>query len=261
MLVGFGIGSASLQLSHKLWLDENIVPLLFDGGRAALAGYASRTGAAAYNLQLSAQRSKRVAAYLREKTYNRAHLSMFELTVDPAHGESAAAAAGQRDGTEDRNYRAVHVKAWRKPVPPPPPKPKAPAPQRKVVSSRRWYKVNYNMPNEPGGQAADLGSALHDALRPDQGSKKYTSVPSDYAINSVWDEFTIDWEMMAGGSSTTYIREIDYIWGPKADKVLFVHRSRQLQHGKRWSTDNKYYYDRSEIWKHTIAPDSTQPGI
>ena len=215
----------------------------------------------AYNLQLSAQRSKRVAAYLREKNYNRAHLSMFELTVDPAHGESAAAAAGQRDGTEDRNYRAVHVKAWRKPVPPPPPQPKAPAPQRQVVSSRRWVKISYNMPNEPGGQAADLGEALREGLMPDQGSKRHISVPSEYTINSVWDEYTIDWEMMAGGSSTTYTREIDYVWGPKTDKVLFVKRSRQLQHGKRWSIDKQHRYDRSEIWKHTIAPDSTQAAI
>ena len=46
MLVGFRIGSAELHLLHKLWLEDNIVPMMVEGGGAVIVGYASRSGSA-----------------------------------------------------------------------------------------------------------------------------------------------------------------------------------------------------------------------
>ena len=261
MLVGFRIGSAELHLLHKIWLDDNIVPIMVEGGGATIAGYASRSGSAGRNMQLSAERSKSVANYVRTKTAGRGLLLVPGITLDPALGESAAKAAGQKDGTEDPYYRAVHVKAWRKPVPPPPPTPKPPAPKRQVVVFRRWTKSQLNTPGEPGNTAADLGEALGNMISPDMGERRYDSFPSDYAVNGVRDEFTIDWQMIAGGSDTTYTREITYTWGPKADQVHLLKRTRQIAQGGGWTINRRGFFSRSEIWNLTIAPDAQQPGI
>jgi hypothetical protein len=83
----------------------------------------------------------------------------------------------------------------------------------------------------------------------------------DYAVNGVRDEFTIDWQMIAGGSDTAYTREISYTWGPKADKVHLLSQTRQIAQGGGWTINQRGFFSRSEIWKLTIAPDAQQPGI
>ena len=260
-LVGFRINSAELQLVHKTWLNDNIVPIMLDGGSAVLAGYASRSGSAAHNLKLSGRRAEAVAGHIRIGAAGRGMLSMSAITVNPAFGETAAAAAGQKDGTEDALYRAVHVKAWRKPVLPPPPVDKPAAAKKHVVVFRRWTKSQYNMPTEPGGIGGDIGDIIKDVTMPDMGDSRSFDFPSDYAVNRVRDEFTVEWEMMAGGSDTTYTREISYTWGPRADQVHLLKQSRYLQQGGRWIIQHNRFFSRSEIWKHTIAPDGKVSGV
>jgi hypothetical protein len=260
-LVGFRINSSELHPLHKTWLDDNIVPILRDGGGAGIWGYASRSGIAAHNLRLSVQRAESVADYVRRKTAMRGPLSTSGDIVGPSLGEYAAALAGQKDGTEDAYYRAVLVRAWRKPAPPPPPPPKPVVPDKRVVVFRRWQKTNYSMPTEPGGTAADLGDAVRDMISPDTGQSRYDNFPSDYAINSVQDDLTVEWEIIAGGSDTTYTREISYTWGPRTDKVHLLKRSRYLQQGDRWKVIKQGFVSRSEIWTHTIAPDAKKAGL
>jgi hypothetical protein len=226
-----------------------------------VVGYASRTGSPLHNLRLSTERANSVGKYLRFRAVGRGLVSVPAVTVNASVGESAAEAAGVKDGTEDALYRAVHVKAWSKPTPPPPPAPKPPAPKKQVVIFRRFQKNNVNQPSEPGGIGGDLGGAGKDAIWPDYGQSSYGSVPSDYAVNGVRDDFTIDWEMIAGGSDTTYTREITYTWGPRADMVHLLDRTREIQHGGRWTINKRGFFSRSEIWKHTLAPDAKEPGL
>ena len=191
-LVGFRVNSADLHLLHKIWLDDNVIPILVSGGGAVVVGYASRTGSPLHNLNLSTERANSVGKYLRFRAAGRGLVSVPAVMVNASLGESAAAAAGVKDGTEDVFYRAVHLKAWSKPTPPPPPPPKPPAPNKQVVIFRRWQKSSVNQPSEPGSLGGDLGGAGKDALWPDYGESRHRSFPSDYAVNGVRDELTID---------------------------------------------------------------------
>jgi hypothetical protein len=178
-----------------------------------------------------------------------------------AVGEHAAKGAGVKDRTENPYYRSVHVMAWRKPVPPPPPQPPPPTPTtaKKVVTHRRWQKESLNAPLEPGDTGAELGGAIQ--LLPDLGVSQYASVPADYAVNGIRNEFTIEWAPIMGGSHTTYTREITYIWGARAEKVHLLKQQRMMQTGGRWDIITRGSFSRSEVWKHTIAPDAPESGI
>src|SRR5690606_28763152 len=111
-LWGFGVNSAELRERHAEWLDDFVVPILADGGSLALVGEASRSGAAAHNRVLSIRRAKGVLEHLRRSVGVVRHVDAttsngFDVRSVGGVGETAAAAAGRRDGTEDAFYRAV----------------------------------------------------------------------------------------------------------------------------------------------------------
>jgi hypothetical protein len=265
-LVGFGVNSARLEAVHRTWLDDNVVPLLEAGGGLVLVGYASRTGSQAHNARLSAARVSAVSSHLRSQVAARGVIAVSDnLPVnDFAVGETAAAAAGAKDGTEDPQFRAVHVRAWRKPFAPKPPEIApvvVPVPVKKVVIFRRWTRSDIRQPMEPGESAADLGSALGDMWSPDLGDFRYATVPEDYAVNAVTDALSVDWKPIMGGSDTTYTREITYVWGIRTDDVCLVKKFRQLNISKKWDAPRISLHPRSKIWRHTVSPNAPVAGL
>ena len=94
-LVGFRVNSADLHLLHKIWLDDNVIPILVGGGGAVVVGYASRTGSALHNLKLSTERANSVGRYLRFRAAGRGLVSASAVTLNASVGESAAAASGE----------------------------------------------------------------------------------------------------------------------------------------------------------------------
>jgi len=103
LLFAFDIGEASLKPKHKEWLDTNVVPFLKSATRIALSGTASRSGSDKFNQALSQRRVKSVKDYLVGKG------AKATTIAEAASGEQPAAAAGQKDGTEDAKFRAVEV--------------------------------------------------------------------------------------------------------------------------------------------------------
>jgi hypothetical protein len=229
-----------------------------------MTGLASRTGSAAYNLDLSMRRARAVLQYLRSKVRGQISYSSntdYEVKGVNAVGEELARQAGQKDGTEDRFHRAVIITAWYKPTPPPPPTPKPPvdAPKIERVAVRRWTKFNSRMPNEPGEIGNDLGEAVGDALTGGGGTvtRTHVMVPADHVVTHVRDEYIVDNEMGFGVSTTQYTQTIEYRWGPPTDTVFLLKRQKQIETGSDygWKTKMREHVSRREIWKHTIAPD------
>src|SRR5262245_42278645 len=118
-LFGFRINSAELKKAHVAWLNHFVVPILVDGGSITVVGEASRTVSAGHNRALSVRRAQSVVAHLqRQVGLVRSRCGAVDAESISGVGESAAAAAGLRDGTEDGFYRAVRIRAWGKPTPP-----------------------------------------------------------------------------------------------------------------------------------------------
>src|SRR5262245_3806839 len=63
-LYAFEIGSAGLLFMHRAWLDNHVIPVLQGGGTVGMTGLASRSGGAAFNLDLSRRRANAVLYYL-----------------------------------------------------------------------------------------------------------------------------------------------------------------------------------------------------
>lgn len=104
LLFNFDIDGDQIKDEHKLWLDQNIVPLLNNVGLVInLRGLASRSGSAAHNKALSDRRVGSVKQFLTAKGGNPGQFQM------EAVGESDAEIAGQTDGTEDETFRGVVV--------------------------------------------------------------------------------------------------------------------------------------------------------
>lgn len=110
----FELNKWALRHRHKQWLDQEILPLLNNGGSVSVEGQASRTGLSGHNRRLSWARAQAVLRYLRENTHR-----AFGVRYQESRGEERAAEAGQADNTEDDWYRAVRVSAWSRPIPPP----------------------------------------------------------------------------------------------------------------------------------------------
>lgn len=119
----FAIGGAVLSQAQRNWLNQKVVPLLRRGGSVSIIGLASRSGSEGFNRRLSEKRADAVRQHLEKQAKQ-----CFQYAYFGGEGESVAAHAGQADGTEDGQYRAVVVLAHTKPEPPkpklPPPKPK-----------------------------------------------------------------------------------------------------------------------------------------
>ena len=129
----FAIGGAALSQAQRNWLNHKVAPLLRRGGSVSLVGQASRSGGEGFNKRLSEKRADAVRLHL-EKQANQC----FQYAYFGGVGESAAAQAGQADGTEDGQYRAVVVLAHAKTEPP---KPKLPPPKPKKQVSDVWLGV------------------------------------------------------------------------------------------------------------------------
>jgi hypothetical protein len=111
-----------LKGEHVQWLEQHIVPVLFDGNAWIwMQGQASRVGADQYNLDLSEKRVNRVAGYLRSRG-----VKDNQIRTDWV-GERCSTAPGEDDPLD----RAVLLRcqpALPQPVPPPKPPPQPPPP-------------------------------------------------------------------------------------------------------------------------------------
>lgn len=122
-LYNFDVGKFDIKTEHSNWLIGAVAPKLKAGGSLTIIGLASRTGTDAFNMNLSANRSRAVIDLLRKNVPNN-----FNVAVEVAVGERAALFAGVPDGVEQENWRGVIISAWDKPIPPPPPPPPPPQP-------------------------------------------------------------------------------------------------------------------------------------
>jgi hypothetical protein len=105
LLYDFDIDGAELKLSHRQFLQENVVlPLLKDPYKKwqlKLRGWASRSGSAAYNVILSSKRVEAVMRFIRNGYHG-------DIIFDhEGLGEVPPTLAGRQDGSEDLFYRAV----------------------------------------------------------------------------------------------------------------------------------------------------------
>jgi len=205
-----------------------------------------------------------VLTHLRKNVRGQVSYSMnsgYEVKSVNGVGETMAEQAGQRDGSEDAFHRAVIVFAWHKPTPPPSPKPKVVAPNIKRVISRKWHKFNSRMSGEPGEVGMEFGELVGDIItghtKGGSDDRAYAMVPADHVVTHVRDEFIIDNEMGFGVSTTTYTQTIEYRWGPPVDQVFLLKRTKRIETGIEhdWRTVDRTHCPRSEIWKHTTAPD------
>ena len=122
-LINFPINSATLQKEHKNCLNDIVVYLLQSDPNSTfvILGMTSRTGSEKHNETLSEQRCRAVYDYL--------SIYGLETRGDPRlgdmhwYGERIARSVGQRDGTEDGNFRAVRILVFNNlaypPFPPP----------------------------------------------------------------------------------------------------------------------------------------------
>jgi hypothetical protein len=268
-LIAFDIDAALLPSRHLRWLDNNVVPVLNDGGSATITGLASRSGSDAHNLDLSKRRASAVVEHLRKKAPGQVLFNMnsgyLVKSVD-ALGERLAESAGQKDGTEDPFYRAVMVSAWHKRMPTPPPKPTpephVDEPTLKRITSREWDKFSSRVPNDPPG--LELGELVGDIItgmtKGGSDTRTYAMVKARYVISHVFDDFIVNNDMGFGVSTTRYIKTVEYHWGPDifdGGQVYLQKRQKQIETGRDygWKIVEARTYPRSEIWKHTIHPD------
>jgi hypothetical protein len=122
-LYNFGVGDSKLKAEHSAWLLSAVAPKLWAGGSLIIVGLTSRTGSDKFNNTLSENRARAVIDFLRKQVPNN-----FNVAIELAVGERAAAFAGVPDGREDKHWRSVIISAWDKPTPPPPPPPPPPQP-------------------------------------------------------------------------------------------------------------------------------------
>lgn len=104
LLFNFDVEGDAVKPEHQEWLRANVLPLLAcDQAVGSLKGMASRSGSAAYNLQLSEKRVRNVKQVLAAQGASPAKLNALWV------GEEAAALAGVADGTEEERDRAVAI--------------------------------------------------------------------------------------------------------------------------------------------------------
>ncbi len=139
LLSNFDVGSSSLKIEHKKWLDTVLSNLLRTRGSVTLLGLTSSTGTEVYNLQLSGDRAKAVIAYI-EKQANKQFPVKFE--GPQGLGEFPARLFGLPNGAENSYWRAVLVSAWAQPIPPPIPTSEPPQVCRRTVVAS-GIGVNY----------------------------------------------------------------------------------------------------------------------
>lgn len=273
-LCDFPINSSKLRPSHVTVLGDRIAPLLAKGGSISILGLASRSGSSSHNQRLSERRAQSVIEQLkllaRRNVNAKNHTGKIKSVAGV--GESAAAKAGQRDGTEDAFYRAVLIKAWARRVPPPAPKPKPPVKKVKRVASRKWFSSSTFAPGlggpmpsgEDGALLADLLSkAIATKKRGGTDSRTYTEVPPDYAVVRVNEFFMIDESLWTPPVKTTrYRKEVHYKWGTRTERVRVrtttIWKTANDRLARVDKTDQTYH--RSRVWKVTTHPDAAVFG-
>src|SRR4051812_13973202 len=103
LLSHFDVGSSSLKIEHKKWLDTVVSTLLRNGGSVTLLGLTSSTGTEVYNLRLSGDRAKAVVAHIEAKA-NKQYPVKSE--GHQGWGEVPARLFGLPDGAENSYWRA-----------------------------------------------------------------------------------------------------------------------------------------------------------
>ena len=209
----FGIASAALAPDHRDWLTRKVVPLLKRGGSVTIAGYASRSGSRSANKRLSKQRADAVRTYLEKQAQG---CFKFLFAEGEKEGESAAKAAGQVDGTEDGNFRAVIVIAHVYPEPPKPTQVKPPCLVKRIVKQKIRFSAAKG-PRDLGDRWARAAELINDVSRPENRvlSVEQKHIPVNHAVNRII--ITLETKRYGVVKSTMYV--VKFEWGPPKPEV------------------------------------------
>lgn len=266
-LWGFAVNSADLKDVHKRWLSDYVLPILKDGGSVSLVGEASRTGSSQHNLALSKRRASNIAAYLY-------FVSGTHFAVNIAHGgrtdlgfgEAAAAWAGHADGTEDAYFRAVRVRAWKKPAPPPPPPPdKRVVTTKNVVTKRRWKWVSTKSvgPSDiPGAVAGEslfkFYQSLEKQTKTGYGNFERSLVNSGFSVNRISYERVEDYsQRLLVAKMDVITTTVTYSWGIPSESVIVEGRIIYKYQGdeQRYKSFGNKAVPRDVVWGKALHPE------
>ena len=281
-LHGFGVNNDELRQTHKLWLDNHVVPILEAGGSFVVVGEASRTGSQSHNFKLSKRRARNTIEYLRSQLNGRLNFSDITSLIPLGAGEVPAALNGQIDGTESSYYRAVRIAAWLKSTPPQIPIPKKkPEPQTlyKRVTKRSWKTfsdasragtADKMHDGSDGAALAGLVKSIFDAKTKGGSDKReYKWYPGDYAVTSVKHKNSTTIVRSHLLTTTERTTTVEYTWSSAWGKgtPVFLHKIDSSV--QNWIHEKgkpptikveKRYWPRKEVWKHTYAPNATVMG-
>lgn len=136
-LCNFPTGSPFLTPTHKIWLDEMVIPALHSSPNPwiDIFGYASRLGDYEFNKQLSYQRCEAVVRYVRAAVPN------VPFPQEFGFGESKSDGAGVAEN--DGFWRAVELYVYANGKPP---KRKLPPPEPRIVDE--WFVTKFSGKSE-----------------------------------------------------------------------------------------------------------------
>jgi hypothetical protein len=228
-LLNFATSSSALLDSHRTWLDLIVVPRVRSNPKYSyinLTGHASRSGNAAYNLDLSLKRCYEVQGYLNSKV-GAGKSVVYKIVTGKGESES-----GDIANDNSPVYRSVELFLFENPPPP---------------ETRKWLIYKQTLQDvsrttspsdrdDPPGLAIgqNLVSAYKDIKRvnahplemgdPDWGDTKVANtaeIPADYVMRSVDKVYIIyQHQPKPGPMSTVWPKEIErsytYTYGPGA---------------------------------------------
>jgi hypothetical protein len=128
-LAEFGVGSAALREAHKVWIKQYLAPNLqkYPGAWIDFHGFASNTGNAASNYNLSVRRIASVEKYIKD------FHSTVRVNIRNPRGVDGAIEDNAPPNKEDGYYRAVLVRWFGVPL-------NIPAPQQLPEPSPRFKR-------------------------------------------------------------------------------------------------------------------------
>jgi hypothetical protein len=115
LLYNFDVDGDNLKPEHQAALRQMVVPRLSTGGSVAIIGLASRTGSYGHNQRLSERRARNVFSFLQANVpggnfpVKGFTASGKQVSGPTGWGELKAKDEGERNGTEDRRFRAVCI--------------------------------------------------------------------------------------------------------------------------------------------------------
>jgi hypothetical protein len=228
-LYNFDIARHELKQHHQVWLRQNVVAMLKNGGSLWITGIASPSDTDDFNLGLSRRRADAVIHFLRKESGPK-----FTVAFEWAAGEGLARAAGIANGKEVEYWRGVILSVWDRPTPPPPPPPPIPViitppkwPKRKVkitFFSDRDESCDIDMPRS--------ACELNKWSRKRMDEKYFAAVPLNFETQALPESYQVvrivtqriqtDFNVGLASNSTMSCR-VFYQWGTRGRPCYLLH--------------------------------------